>query len=171
MPTAETPSADRGRDTAGGPAGSTDGPADSTGGPADAATLAWTAMQAFVTAQDRRGRLRDELDLGPLRLELLLRLADGPMTLREVAVLIGADPPSATLAVDKMQARGFVERTPHPDDNRRKLVHLTPAGRVAARAGHRVMTDPPPAVAALSPADLARLTDLLALLRPEPPAP
>jgi hypothetical protein len=37
-----------------------------------------TALNEFVTAQDRRRALRAALDLGPRRIELLIKLADGP---------------------------------------------------------------------------------------------
>src|SRR5580704_14369213 len=93
----------------------------------DTASLVWTARRDFVTGQDRRRALHAALDLGPAKIELLIKLADGPMTLREIARAVEVDPPAATVGVDKLEARGLVRRTPHPDDNRRKLVHLTDA--------------------------------------------
>jgi hypothetical protein len=53
--------------------------------PTDAAARAWTAMYAFVSAEDRPKSLRDELGLGPGKVALLMMLVDGPMTLREIA--------------------------------------------------------------------------------------
>jgi DNA-binding HxlR family transcriptional regulator len=93
------------------------------------ATRIWAVMQQFVTGHDRRHAVRSALDLGPVKVELLIGLTDGPMTLREIARAIAVDPPAATVAVDLLEARGLVQRAPHPDDNRRKLVHLTDAGR------------------------------------------
>lgn len=139
-------------------------PGTSTTGNDASAAQAWAGMQAFVTGEDRRRALRVELDLGVGKAELLIRLAQAPMTLREIAQAAEVDPPAASVAVDRLERRGLVQRGAHPDDNRRKLVHLTEAGRQAAAAAQRILTDPPPALAALSPDDLAALTRIFATL-------
>ena len=125
----------------------------------------WTALHEFVTGQDRRRALRAALDLGPGKVELLIKLADGPMTLREIVRAVDIDPPAATVGVDKLEARGLVHRTPHPDDNRRKLVHLTDAGRDAAQRGQAILNEPPAELASLDPDDLARLDEILTRLQ------
>jgi DNA-binding MarR family transcriptional regulator len=125
----------------------------------------WSALQEFVTGQDRRRALHAALGLGPTKVELLIKLAEGPMTLREIARFAEVDPPAATVGVDKLEARGLVHRTAHPDDNRRKLVHLTDAGREAAQRGQAILNEPPTALANLGPDDLARLDEILARLR------
>jgi DNA-binding MarR family transcriptional regulator len=130
----------------------------------ETASRVWAALHTFVTGQDRRRALRDALDLGPAKVELLIRLNGGPMTLRELARAIEVDPPAATVGVDKLEARGLVHRTPHPDDNRRKLVHLTDAGRDAVRRGQAILDEPPAALTALDPADLAALDAILTRL-------
>ncbi len=135
---------------------------------ADRAARVWTAMAAFVAAQDRRRPLHDAIGLGPGKVALLTMLADGPLTLREIAHAFGIDPPAATVTVDRLAARGLVQRTPHPDDNRRRLVHLTEAGREAAARGQEILSEPPAALAALSPDELAALDALIARLDPTP---
>jgi DNA-binding MarR family transcriptional regulator len=153
-PSAETPSAET--------------PSSSeTASPATAARV-WSALQAFVAAQDRRQELRDALDIGRGlgRVTALLALTGGPMTLRDIAEANGVDAPYATVIVDKLEGRGLVRRTAHPDDNRRKLVILTDAGRDAAALAARILAEPPAALAALPPADLARLDEILARLGP-----
>jgi DNA-binding MarR family transcriptional regulator len=134
------------------------------------ATRAWAGMQEFIAGEDRRRALRVELDLGPAKAELLISLAQAPMTLREIAQAVEVDPSAATVAVDRLERRGFVRRGAHPDDNRRKLVHITDAGLQAAAIARRILTDPPPALAALDAADLAALTRIFATLnsKPEP---
>lgn len=134
--------------------------------PADPAVRVWTAMYDFVAAQDRRKPLRDVLDLGPLRVKLLAMLGDGPMTLREIAETFGIDAPAATVTIDKLEARGLVKRTPHPDDNRRKLVHITDPGRAAAARGQQILFDPPAALAGLAPEELAQLEQIMSRLDP-----
>ena len=134
------------------------------------ATRAWAGMQEFIAGEDRRRALRVELDLGPAKAELLISLARAPLTLREIAQAVEVDPSAATVAVDRLERRGFVRRGAHPDDNRRKLVHITDAGLQAAATARRILTDPPPALAALDAADLAALTRIFATLnsKPEP---
>ncbi len=102
---------------------------------------------------------------GPAKVELLIKLAGGPMTLREIVRAFDVDPPAATVGVDKLEARGLVHRTPHPDDNRRKLVHLTDAGREAAQRGQAILNEPPPALTNLDSDDLARLDEILTRLQ------
>ena len=133
--------------------------------PPDTASRVWSALHEFVTGQDRRRALRAALDLGPGKVEVLIKLADGPMTLREIARAAEIDPPAATVGVDKLEARGLVHRTPHPDDNRRKLVHLTDAGRDAARRGQAILNEPPAALTSLDPDDLAWLDEILTRLQ------
>jgi DNA-binding MarR family transcriptional regulator len=130
-------------------------------------------MQAFITGEDRRRALHVELDLGLVKAELLIRLAQAPMTLREIAQAADVDPPAATVGVDRLERRGLAKRGAHPDDNRRKLVHLTEAGRQAAATAQRILGDPPAALAALNADDLATLTRIFAKLnsKPEPVPP
>jgi DNA-binding MarR family transcriptional regulator len=125
-------------------------------------------MQAFVSAQDRRRELQEALDLGRGlgRVKLLRLLTHGPLTLRDIAEANGVDAPYATVIVDTLQRRGLVRRTAHPDDNRRKLVQLTPAGREAAALAAQILNNPPAALADLATADLVALDKLLAQLAP-----
>ena len=132
----------------------------------DLAARVWSALQHFVAAQDRRGELREALGLGRGmgRVTVLLELTRGPMTLRDIAEANGVDPPYATVIVDKLESHGLVQRTSHPDDHRRKLVTLTSAGRDAAAIADRILAEPPAALTALPPGDLAYLGDILARL-------
>jgi DNA-binding MarR family transcriptional regulator len=127
------------------------------------AARVWSAMQAFVGAQDRRRDLQEALDLGRGlgRVKALVLLSDGPMTLRDIAEANGVDAPYATVIVDKLVSRGLVERTAHPDDLRRKLVKLTAAGHEAAALAEQILAEPPAALVALAPADLALLDEVL----------
>jgi DNA-binding MarR family transcriptional regulator len=125
-------------------------------------------MHEFVAGQDRRRELQEALDLGRGlgRVKVLVLLTDGPMTFRDIAEANGVDAPYATVIVDKLVSRGLVERTAHPDDNRRKLVKLTAAGREAAALAERILAEPPAALVALAPADLNFLDEVLTRLVP-----
>ena len=140
----------------------------------EAAARAWSAMRAFVAAHDRRRELQEALGLGRGlgRVKVLVLLTDGAMTLRDIAEANRVDAPYATVIVDKLVSRGLVERTAHPDDNRRKLVQLTASGRDAAALAGQILAEPPAALLALPPADLALLDDVLTrLVRTDASAP
>ncbi len=123
-------------------------------------------MHQFVDAHNRRGELADTLGfrLGGGRGKILLQLRDGPLTLSQLAATNGIDAPYATLIVDKLEAHGLVERQPHPDDRRRKLVTLTAAGNKAIKVADAILLRPPPAIKTLSARDLGQLARLLTRL-------
>jgi DNA-binding MarR family transcriptional regulator len=123
-------------------------------------------MQRFVDSHSRHVDLAEALGfrLGAGRGKVLFQLRSGPMTLTELAVANGVDAPYATLIVDKLEAHGLVERRPHPDDRRRKLVTLTAAGRDAIATADAILRRPPPAIDALPAAELRQLIRLLSRL-------
>ncbi len=124
---------------------------------------AWARMYRYVEAQNRRGELADALGfrLGGGRGKVLFQLRDRPMTLRELAEANQVDAPYATLIVDKLEAHGLVERRPHPDDRRRKLVTLTAGGHEAIATADAILLRPPSSVSALTDDELRQLAELL----------
>ncbi|MEV6701582.1 MarR family transcriptional regulator [Streptomyces sp. NPDC051453] len=125
---------------------------------------AWAAVHEFITGQDRRRALRRELDLGPGNAAQLINLTRAPMTMREIARSAAVDPSAATVAIDRLERRGLVRREGHPEDKRRKVVHLTDLGRQTAAAAERILTEPPRGFADLDPADLATLARIFTTL-------
>jgi DNA-binding MarR family transcriptional regulator len=132
----------------------------------DVAGRVWAAMHAFVTANDRNRELQEGLGLGrgTGRVKVLLLLASGPATLRDIATANQIDAPYTTVIIDKLVSLGLVERTAHPDDLRRKLVKLTQAGEEAVEHAKRIFFEPPAALTALAPADLGLLHGVLTRL-------
>jgi DNA-binding MarR family transcriptional regulator len=123
-------------------------------------------MRQFVEANNHSDALREQLHLGAGsgRIRVLFLLRERPMTLGQLAEAHGVDRPYATIIVDKLVHLGFVERQPHPTDRRSKVVSLTLAGQEAAATAERILSEPPPALRALSTGQLAELTELLAQL-------
>lgn len=75
----------------------------------------------------RRTRIA-EFDLTLTQAKALEELGD-PTTARELAVVLGCEPPNVTYIMDKLEKRGLVVREPHPQDRRAKRLVLTEAGR------------------------------------------
>ncbi len=70
--------------------------------------------------------------LAPAQAFVLSRLAEGPArSIRELAERTMTDPSSVSVVLDKLEARGFVARSPDPEDKRRSQLSLTPAGKRA----------------------------------------
>jgi DNA-binding MarR family transcriptional regulator len=136
--------------------GATAGSAD-----ADLAGRAWRAMSDVVLSHDRKVAASEELGLSFARVRALRRLAGEPHTLRALAEALLADPPYVTLIVDDLEQRGLVQRTPHPEDRRSKLVALTDAGRDAAARADAILGEPPAALLDAPAEDLAALLRVL----------
>jgi DNA-binding MarR family transcriptional regulator len=123
----------------------------------DLARRAWRAMSDVVLDHDRKVAVSEALGLSWTRSLALRRLAAQPLTLRGLAERLAADPPYVTLMVDDLEERGLVQRLPHPEDRRAKLVQLTAAGRAAAERADAILDEPPAALRAVSSEDLATL--------------
>jgi DNA-binding MarR family transcriptional regulator len=124
----------------------------------------WQTLVSLVweTRGEWRRKVSDATGLPFSRVRVLWRLLDAPTTLKQLADMTGSDAPATTVAVNDLEDRGLVERHPHPDNRRAKLVSLTPAGRQLVDLVRRtVRDDAPPAVQQLSKTDLAHLRRIL----------
>ncbi|KPI03195.1 transcriptional regulator, MarR family [Actinobacteria bacterium OK074] len=65
---------------------------------------------------------------------LLALLTLGPLPMRQVARKLKCEPSNVTGIVDRLEARGLVERRADPADRRVKLAAATPEGRKVARS-------------------------------------
>jgi DNA-binding MarR family transcriptional regulator len=131
------------------------------GADADLARRAWRAMSEIALDHDRKVAVSEALGLSWVRALALRRLAAQPHTLRALAERLAADPPYVTLIVDDLEERGLVQRMPHPEDRRAKLVELTPAGRAAAARADAILDEPPAALRDVPAEDLAALLRVL----------
>jgi DNA-binding MarR family transcriptional regulator len=127
----------------------------------DLARRAWRAMSQIALDHDRKVAVSQALGLSWARVLALRRLATQPHTLRALAERLAADPPYVTLIVDDLEKRGLVQRMPHPEDRRAKLVKLTTAGRAAAARAEAILDEPPAALHDVPAEDLATLLRVL----------
>ena len=70
----------------------------------------------------------EEEGLSSAQLDVLRRLRQGPSPMRRLADQMNCDASNLTGLVDRLEARGLVERQAYPDDRRVKCVGLTLAG-------------------------------------------
>jgi len=126
------------------------------------AAEAWRHMRTLVLdLYDRRQDASAIVGLSILRIKALRLLTVGPLTMRELATRLGADPPYVTLIVDDLQERALVIRTVHPTDRRAKLVSLTDAGRETQIRAEEVLAEPPAALRELPVEQLTLLNETL----------
>ena len=100
-------------------------------------------MGALVLDNERRREVSDEVGLSFGKIRALRRIAGRPMPMRELAELLGMDPPNLTTVVDDLERAGLVERQAHPTDRRVKLVVATPEGAALARRAEEILERPP----------------------------
>jgi DNA-binding MarR family transcriptional regulator len=138
-----------------------------------AAEEAWSLLFHLVLAQKARfGAAMAELELTPVLAHALRRLEPNrPIQMNELADALYCDASNVTGIVDRLEARGLVERRPARHDRRVKALVLTPEGvELRAKVTAR-MSEPPEAIAELSAIDQRLLRDVLRrALRGERPA-
>lgn len=89
-------------------------------------------------------------------------LHKGPLAVNTLGAKVGLTSGSITSLVDRLEAKGLVERQPHPEDGRTRMVHLTPVGRkliACAFAQHEAAMER--ATAGLSADEKGQAADLL----------
>ena len=85
-------------------------------------TIAGHMQRRFAETVSQHG-------LSPAQARLLRRLEPGEaVPMRELARRLTCDPSNLTDPVDKLEARGALERRPHASDRRVKAIALTPDG-------------------------------------------
>ena len=98
-------------------------------------------------------------------LMLLLFSSRGSLPLSRIGERLQVHPASVTNAVDRLEATGLVERTPHPTDRRTTLAALTPAGRDLATKATEALNAEVFARPGLAEAELRTLVEVLATMR------
>lgn len=132
---------------------------------------AWRAIFDFIVATaPERNRSIGESGLTPNDARALSSLTPkSGRTMGSLAEEWKCDASTATWIVDRLEAKGLVERRPHASDRRVKLVVLTAAGaRLKARQTERMYV-PPRELLELELADLVRLRNAVAKLVPRTP--
>jgi DNA-binding MarR family transcriptional regulator len=133
---------------------------ESTNDPArEAWELLWRVMQAH---KGRMMALAGELGLAPMQLHALRLIEPGAeLPMSSLAGKLFCDASNVTGIVDRLEARGLIERRPASYDRRVKLLALTDEGRRVREAAWQQLSQPPPEIAALPLAQQRALRDAL----------
>ena len=120
---------------------------------------AWEPFLELMRQEKRRIAVTcQEVGLTSQQAFALLHLSrEGAFSMVSLAETMQCDASNITGLVDKLEARGLIERRPHPQDRRVKLLVVTEAGRAMHQALRERMAKPPAHFAALSVKDLKAL--------------
>jgi DNA-binding MarR family transcriptional regulator len=124
-------------------------------------------MAGLVLDNQRRREVSELTGVSFGRMRALRRIAGCPMPMRELAGLLGVDPPNLTPLVDGLERLGLVERQAHPTDRRVRLVVATPEGAALARQADEILDRPPAGLVNLPPDEIETLVGILARVRNE----
>lgn len=130
------------------------------------AERAWQILVSLVMESrgDWRRKVTEATGLPFSRVRALKRLRDWDRTLSELAAEMGTDAPAATVIVNDLETRGLVERRPHPEDRRVKLVSLTAEGRKVIAVVRKIADQPPAVLTNLPEQELAELRRIVEAL-------
>jgi MarR family transcriptional regulator, organic hydroperoxide resistance regulator len=124
---------------------------------------AWAVLRELLIAERRRFlAAASELDLHPAQAGALLQMEPGTaVPMHELAMTLACDNSNVTGIVDRLEARGLVERRPYAQDRRVKHVVLTPEGADLRDRVRGRLAEAPEAIRRLTVADQRVLRDVL----------
>jgi MarR family transcriptional regulator, organic hydroperoxide resistance regulator len=129
-------------------------------------TPAHEAQQLFfeIGMETRKRVVASLSELGltfPLAHALRLLEPGHARPMSELAELLVCDASNVTALADRLESKGLATRQPHPGDRRVKALTLTEEGTEVRERVLELMSEPPPAIAALPVADQRALRDVL----------
>jgi len=130
-----------------------------------AATSIMRAQQIVLGRVDEALR---PFDLTFARYEALVLLyfsRSGSLPLGKMGDRLMLHPTSVTNIVDRLEAQGFLHRTPHPTDRRTTLAEITAEGRRVAEKATEAVGAATLGMGELSEVELDRITSALRTLR------
>jgi MarR family transcriptional regulator, organic hydroperoxide resistance regulator len=131
--------------------------------PRTPAEEAWALIgRLFAEMRPRMVQISSEFGLTPPQLFALKTLdPDAPVPMRALAVALHCDSSNVTGLADGLAAQGLVERREGEHDRRVRMLVVTDRGKEVRARLIEVMSELPPSLASLSPADQKTLRDVL----------
>ena len=96
-------------------------------------------FQAIVDRIEAGLKARGYTDLRPAHFVIFQQIGSDGARVTELADQAQITKQSMGALVDTVEARGYLERIPDPDDRRAKIVRLTPKGRALERAAREIV--------------------------------
>jgi DNA-binding MarR family transcriptional regulator len=100
-----------------------------------------SVSRALVDGISAGVRARGFDDVRPAHGFAFARLAPDGATITQLAEHLDVTRQAAAQLVDELTVKGYVERRPHPDDARARLIMLTDKGWACTRAADAAMAD------------------------------
>ncbi|WP_338863557.1 MarR family transcriptional regulator [Myxococcus stipitatus] len=123
---------------------------------------AWALLFELMSAHMRNfPALAAEFELSPVQAHVVRQLGEAPLAMSTLANYLSCDASNVTGLVDRLEARGLVERRSSEQDRRVKMLVLTEAGAALRERLMARMAEPPELIAALSDEDLRALRDIM----------
>jgi DNA-binding MarR family transcriptional regulator len=129
----------------------------------DPAREAWILLrELFFATKPRMLALASELALAPMQMHALRLIEPGSeLPMSALAEWLHCDASNVTGIVDRLEARGLIERRSAPGDRRVKILALTAEGEQLREILMERFDTPPESIASLPRADQRALRDLL----------
>ena len=119
--------------------------------------------EVLLRAAGTAAAAAEEFELSPVQCHVLhLIEPERPLPMGRLAATLGCDASNVTGLVDRLEARGLVQRRPSADDRRIKVIQLTATGsRIRAHLLKRMTGKSSCSMARLSPDDQRSLIRIL----------
>ncbi|UUU20938.1 MarR family winged helix-turn-helix transcriptional regulator [Streptomyces sp. DSM 40750] len=104
-------------------------------------TFALLAAAGDLTRRIDEGVVARGFEVRPVHGFAFTRLAPDGATVTDLAVHLGVTKQAASQLVDELVRKGYVERRPHPEDARARLVVLTERGWACTRAAEEAAAE------------------------------
>jgi DNA-binding MarR family transcriptional regulator len=132
-------------------------------GRTDPASEAWALMHELLwESKARFASVSQQIDISPPQFHALRLLEPGSeIPMRALAESLFCDASNVTGIVDRLEARGLIERRSAEHDRRVKMLALTPEGEVFRERMLETLFTAPPSLHTLSKAEQRQLRDLM----------
>jgi DNA-binding MarR family transcriptional regulator len=94
--------------------------------PAD--DLSDTLQELLSAAQGASVRIAKRMAMGRIDVDAMQHLMGSPLTVTELAAVLGVTPAAATQLADRLEIKGHIQRIAHDSDARKILLEPSPQG-------------------------------------------
>ena len=120
------------------------------------------AQATIVTSAIYTANVGDPFELRPVEYTVLTLISENPGgSLARLARALAVTAPNITAMIDRLEARGLVQRAQSEQDRRAQILRTTTKGETLVRKCTQLIIDAEKATLALTPGEKAMLVELL----------